>query len=294
MHEHDSLGSRGCLRAGSFGERLVGPGDERYDEARALFNAMIDKRPAVIARCETAADVAAVIRFAREHDLPPRPRRWPQLGRPRQQRRRRRHRSLSDEIGLGRPRHSHGAGRRRLRGAEVDAATQPHALAVPTGIISSTGVAGLTLGGGHGYLTRRHGLTIDNLLSAKMVLADGTQVTASADENPELFWAIRGGGGNFGVVTEFTFQAHPLETIVGGPTFWAIEDTDALLALYREWLPSAPRNVSGFFNWHTIPPGEPFPRRSTCASSAGSCGASTHPTRRRSRRWRRSWRPPSR
>ena len=142
---------------------------------------------------------------------------------------------------------------------EVDAATQPHNLAVPTGIISSTGVGGLTLGGGHGYLTRRHGLTIDNLLSAQMVLADGSQVTASADENPDLFWAIRGGGGNFGVVTEFTFQAHPLETIVGGPTFWAIEDTDVLLKAYREWLPSAPRNVSGFFNWHTIPPAEPFP-----------------------------------
>ena len=141
----------------------------------------------------------------------------------------------------------------------MDAATQPHALAVPTGIISSTGVAGLTLGGGHGYLTRRHGLTIDNLLSARMVLADGSQVTASADENPDLFWAIRGGGGNFGVVTEFTFQAHPLETIVGGPTFWAIEDSDELLAIYREWLPAAPRNVSGFFNWHTIPPAEPFP-----------------------------------
>ena len=142
---------------------------------------------------------------------------------------------------------------------EVDAATQPHGLAVPTGIISSTGVAGLTLGGGHGYLTRRHGLTIDNLLSAQMVLADGSQVTASPDENPDLFWAIRGGGGNFGVVTEFTFQGHPLETIVGGPTFWAIEDSDELLAIYREWLPSAPRNVSGFFNWHTIPPAEPFP-----------------------------------
>ena len=142
---------------------------------------------------------------------------------------------------------------------EVDAATQPHALAVPTGIISSTGVAGLTLGGGHGYLTRRHGLTIDNLLSAEMVLADGRKVTASAGDNPDLFWAIRGGGGNFGVVTEFTFQAHPLETIVGGPTFWAIEDTDELLRLYREWLPSAPRNVNGFFNWHTIPPAEPFP-----------------------------------
>ena len=142
---------------------------------------------------------------------------------------------------------------------EVDAATQPHALAVPTGIISTTGVAGLTLGGGHGYLTRRHGLTIDNLLSAEMVLADGPRSRRAPTSNPDLFWAIRGGGGNFGVVTEFTFQAHPLETIVGGPTFWAIEDTDELLAAYREWLPSAPRNVTGFFNFHTIPPAEPFP-----------------------------------
>src|SRR5262249_20707327 len=122
---------------------------------------------------------------------------------------------------------------------EVDAATQPHSLAVPGGIISTTGVAGLTLGGGHGYLTRRHGLTIDNLLAAEMVLADGTKVTASAEEHPDLFWAVRGGGGNFGVVTEFTFRAQPVETIVGGPTFWALEDADELLAAYREWLPSA-------------------------------------------------------
>ena len=128
-----------------------------------------------------------------------------------------------------------------------------------------------------------------------MVLADGSQVTASADEHPDLFWAIRGGGGNFGVVTEFAFQAHPLETIFGGPTFWAIEDADELLAVYREWLPSAPRNVTGFFNFHTIPPvGSRSPRSSTCARSAGSSGASTPPTRTQPRRWRRCSRSPSR
>lgn len=257
-----TVSARDAARAelSSFGERLIGPDDPTYDEARALFNAMIDKRPALIARCETADDVAAVIRFAREHDLPLAV-----------------HGGGHNGGGLGsvddgivcdvspmKAISVDPASRTVRVGAgcvwgEVDAATQPHNLAVPTGIISTTGVAGLTLGGGHGYLSRRHGLTIDNLLSAELVLADGSRVTASADENPDLFWAIRGGGGNFGVVTEFTFVAHPLETVVGGPTFWAIEDTDELLAAYREWLPSAPRNVSGFFNFHTIPPAEPFP-----------------------------------
>ncbi len=244
-----------------FGERLIGPDDPRYDEARSLFNAMIDKRPAVIVRCETADDVGAAIRFARDHDLTIAVRGGAHNGAGLA--------SIDDGLVIDvspmkaisvDPKTSTvtvGAG---CVWGEVDAATQPHNLAVPTGIISSTGVAGLTLGGGHGYLARRHGLTIDNLLSAKLVLADGSQVTASADEHPDLFWAIRGGGGNFGVATEFTFQAHPLETIFGGPTFWAIEDADELLSVYREWLPSQPRNVMGFFNFHTIPPvKEAFP-----------------------------------
>ena len=245
----------------SFGDRLVGPNDARYDEARTLFNAMIDKRPALIAFCTSAEDVAAAIRFARDRDLPLAVRGGGHNGGGLA--------SVDDgvvidlsalrEVSVDPATRTVRVGGGCVWG-EVDAATGPHNLAVPTGIISSTGVGGLTLGGGHGYLSRRHGLTVDNLLSAKMVLADGSQVTASADENPDLFWAIRGGGGNFGVVTEFTFRAHPLETIVGGPTFWAIEDADELLAAYREWLPSAPRNVSGFFNFHTIPPvKEAFP-----------------------------------
>ena len=239
----------------TFGDRLIGPEDARYDEARTLFNAMIDKRPALIARCKTAEDVAAAIRFAREHDLPIAIRGGGHNGA-----------GLASVDGgvmialepMKAISVDPGTKTVRVGGGcvwgEVDAATQPHNLAVPTGIISTTGVAGLTLGGGHGYLARRHGLTLDNLLSATLVLADGTQVTASADEHPDLFWAIRGGGGNFGVVTEFTFRAHPLETVVGGPTFWAIEDADELLRVYREWLPAAPRNLTGFFHFHTIPP----------------------------------------
>ncbi len=245
----------------SFGDRLVGPTDGRYDEARALFNAMIDKRPALIAYCTSADDVAAAIRFAREQDLTIAVRGGGHNGGGLA--------SVDDgvvidlsplkEVSVDPTARTVRVGGGCVWG-EVDAATGPHNLAVPTGIISSTGVGGLTLGGGHGYLSRRHGLTVDNLLSAQMVLADGSQVTASADENPDLFWAIRGGGGNFGVATEFTFRAHPLETVVGGPTFWAIEDAEQLLAAYREWLPAAPRNVMGFFNFHTIPPvKEAFP-----------------------------------
>jgi FAD/FMN-containing dehydrogenase len=244
----------------AFGGEVIGPDSDVYDEARALFNAMIDKRPAVIAQCTSDDDVAAVIRFSRDHDLPLAIKAGGHngggLG------------SVDDgvvadlsllkEITVDPTTRTVRVGGGCLW-REVDATTQPHGLAVPGGIISTTGVAGLTLGGGHGYLTRRYGLTIDNLLSVRVVLADGSTVTASAEEHPDLFWALRGGGGNFGVVTEFTFEAQPVDTIVGGPTFWALEDTPELLAAYREWLPSAPRNVTGFFNFHTIPPGPPFP-----------------------------------
>ena len=142
---------------------------------------------------------------------------------------------------------------------EVDAATQPHGLAVPAGIISTTGVGGLTLGGGTAISPAAHGLTIDNLLAAEIVSPTGRSMTASADEHPDLFWAIRGGGGNFGVVTEFVFRRTRSPTVVGGPTFWAIEDTDELLKAYLEFLPSAPRNASGFFAFHIVPPAPPFP-----------------------------------
>jgi FAD/FMN-containing dehydrogenase len=141
----------------------------------------------------------------------------------------------------------------------VDAATAQAGMHTPFGIIGTTGVGGLTLGGGIGHLSRRHGLSIDNLLGADVVLADGTQVRASADENEDLFWAIRGGGGNFGVVTSFEFRAHPLATVIAGPTFWSLDDTAAVMRTYREFIGQAPRELNGFFAFATVPPVPPFP-----------------------------------
>ena len=132
-------------------------------------------------------------------------------------------------------------------------------MATPLGILGTTGVGGLTLGGGIGHLARKHGLTIDNLLGADVVLADGSKVKASADENADLFWAIRGGGGNFGVVTEFRYRLHPVSTVIAGPTFWSLDDTVAVMQRYREFLPQAPRELNGFFAFATVPPVAPFP-----------------------------------
>ncbi len=273
-----------------FEGKLIGPEDSGYDEARALYNAMIDKRPAVIARCASANDVAQVVAFARAHELPLAVRGGGHNG-----------------GGLGSVDEGIVADLSPLRSvsvdaeantvrvgggctwADVDAATNPHGLAVPCGVISTTGVGGLTLGGGIGHLTRGYGLTIDNVLGAEVVLADGEQVTATADENAELFWALRGGGGNYGVVTEFTFRAHPVSDVVGGPTFWPIEQTDEVLAAYRDYLPTLGRNVGAFFAFHTVPQGRRSRRRSTFARCAGSSGASSVPTRRRSGRWPQCW-----
>jgi FAD binding domain/Berberine and berberine like len=244
----------------SFGGRLIGPEDADYDEARKVYNAMIDKRPALIARVAGPDDVASTVSFARERNL------------------------LLAIRGGG----HNGAGlgtcddgvvidlsslkdidvdpqARTVRvgggctWSEVDRATGEHGLATPSGIISTTGVGGLTLGGGIGHLTRKFGLTIDNLLEADIVLANGERVRASADENPDLYWAIRGGGGNFGVVTSFLFRLHEVGTIFGGPTFWSVEQGAEVLSAYREFLPSAPRELNGFFAFHTVPPGPPFP-----------------------------------
>jgi len=142
---------------------------------------------------------------------------------------------------------------------KVDHATNAFGLATPSGFISTTGVGGLTLGGGLGYLTRKYGLTIDNLLEADVVLADGSFVTASEREHSDLFWALRGGGGNFGVVTSFLFKLHPVDQIVGGPTLWDLERAPAVMRWYREFIPNAPEDLNGFFAFLTVPPGPPFP-----------------------------------
>jgi FAD/FMN-containing dehydrogenase len=243
-----------------FGGRLIGPEDADYDEARKVYNAMIDKRPALIARCASPPDVARAIAFARDHDLVIAVRggghNGAGLG------------TVDDGVVIDLSllkdvQVDPGSRTVRVGGGctwgEVDRVTGEHGLATPSGIISTTGVGGLTLGGGIGHLTRKCGLSIDNLLEADLVLADGQQVRASSEENPDLYWAIRGGGGNFGVVTSFLFRLHEVGTVVGGPTFWPVEAGAEVLAAYREFLPSAPRELNGFFAFHTVPPGPPFP-----------------------------------
>jgi FAD/FMN-containing dehydrogenase len=243
-----------------FGGRLIDPGDSDYDEARAVYNAMIDRRPALIARCADADDVAAVVGFARRHELLLAVRGGGHNGAGL---------GTCDDgvvIDLGALRAidvDPEARTVRVGGGctwgEVDRATGVHGLATPSGIISTTGVGGLTLGGGLGHLTRKCGLTVDNLLEADVVLAGGERVRASADEHPDLFWALRGGGGNFGVVTSFLFRLHEVGTVLGGPTFWSLEHSAEILSAYREFLPSAPRELNGFYAFHTVPPAPPFP-----------------------------------
>ena len=247
------------LQQGFRGE-VIKPADPAYDSARKVYNGMIDKRPAVIARCTDVADIMSAVSFGRENDLLTSIRGGGHnaggLG-------------VCDDglvIDLSRMKNVHVDPRAKtVRLApgcvwgDVDHATHPFGMATPSGFISSTGVAGLTLGGGVGYLSRRYGLTIDSLLSADMVLADGRFVTASADENADLFWAIRGGGGNFGIVTSFLFRLHPVDTVYAGPTFWSLDQTEEVMKAYREFILKAPEFVYGFFAFLTIPPAPMFP-----------------------------------
>lgn len=245
---------------GRFGAEVIFPDDPRYDAARALHNGMIDKRPAMIVRCASPTNVAGALDFARRSRLAVAVRggghNGPGFGcvdgglvi------------DLSPMNGV-----DVDADRRTVRvqggatWAHVDGATHAHGLATPSGIISSTGVGGLTLGGGHGYLTRKYGLTIDNLLEAEVVLADGRLVTASESEHPDLFWALRGGGGNFGVVTSFTFRLHPVHTVICGATAWPSSATADILKWYRDFLPAQDEDLYGFFASMTVPPAPPFP-----------------------------------
>ena len=239
---------------------LISPGSTLYDENRKVYNAMIDKRPALIAQCADVADVVQAVNFARDNALTLAVRGGGHNGG-----------GLGtcddglviDLSPMNGVRVDADAKTIRVEGGatwgKVDHAAHAYGLAVPSGIISTTGVGGLTLGGGLGHLTRKYGLTIDNLLSVDMVLADGSLVTANAQENSDLFWAVRGGGGNFGVVTSFLFQGHPVETIIGGPTFWELERTPEVMRWYRDFIVNAPEDLNGFFALMTVPPGPPFP-----------------------------------
>jgi FAD/FMN-containing dehydrogenase len=239
---------------------LIAAGDAGYDEARKVYNGMINRRPRLIARCADVADVITAVNFGRENKMLVSIRGGGHnaggLG-------------VCDDglvIDLSPMRYVRVDPKKKtvLAGGgslwgDVDHATHHFGLAVPAGIISTTGVGGLTLGGGVGHLTRSCGLTIDNLLAVEMVLANGKFVTASAKENSDLFWAVRGGGGNFGVITSFLFKAHPIHTNYAGPMLWHIEDSVEVLKWYRKFITKAPREINGFFAYLTVPPGPPFP-----------------------------------
>jgi hypothetical protein len=263
---------------------VTGPGDPGYDEARAVYNGMIDRRPALVVRCADTADVIAAVRFARENDVAVAVRGGGHSGAGLG--------TIDDGlvIDLGAMRSVRVDPLDRVvevdGGAtlgDVDHATHAFGLAVPGGIISTTGVGGLTLGGGVGHLTRGLGLTIDNLLGVDMVLADGSFVRADGDHHDDLFWAVRGGGGNFGIVTRFTFRAHRVSTVIAGPMLWGLDDAADVLRFYRDFIGGAPRELGGFFAFLTVPPGPPFPEelhlRKMCAivwTHRGSPAAAAH------------------
>jgi FAD/FMN-containing dehydrogenase len=227
-----------------------------YDNARAVWNGMVDRRPKLIGRCCDTADVVALVRFARERDLEIAVRGGG-------------HnvagtavcddgividlstmRAVSVELADRTAVVQGGA-----LWSDVDHATQLHGLATTGGIVGHTGVGGLSLGGGIGWLMRKHGLTIDNLVEAEVVTASGSVVRATADEHPDLFWALRGGGGNFGVVSSFRFALHPVgPAVMAGPVFWAAEDTTEVLRFYRDFVTDAPDALGTVIRLGTIPP----------------------------------------
>jgi FAD/FMN-containing dehydrogenase len=239
-----------------FRGELITADHDGYDDARAVWNGTVDRRPRLIARCSGTADAAAAVRFARDHDLEIAVRGGGHnvAGT-----------AVCDDgivIDLSAMRtvsvDSDGRTAQVQGGAlwgDVDHETQAHSLATTGGIVSHTGVAGVTLGGGIGFLMRKHGLAVDNVLAAEVVTADGTVVRASADEHPDLFWALRGGGGNFGIVTTFRFALHPVgPTVLAGPVFWAADDTVELLRFYRDFVAEAPDELGTIVRLGTVPP----------------------------------------
>ncbi|HTR12918.1 MAG TPA: FAD-binding oxidoreductase [Roseiarcus sp.] len=240
---------------------LIGRGHPDYEETCKLYNAMIDKRPLAIARCADVADVIAAVNFGRENKLPVAIRggghNGPGLG------------SVDDGLVIDLstmkgvrvdPRNKTVRVDPGCTTGDVDHAAHAFGQAVPFGIISTTGVAGLTLSGGHGYLSRQYGLAADNLLEADVVLADGSFVTASETDNADLLWALRGGGGNFGVVTSFLFRTHPANMVYGGPIVFELADAPAVMKWFRQFQPSAPDEFYLFLGLQSVPPVEPFPK----------------------------------
>jgi FAD/FMN-containing dehydrogenase len=239
---------------------LIRPDDPRYEQARKVYNGMIDKRPGLIAQCADVADVITAVNFARENNVALAIRGGGHNGG-----------GLGTcdgglVIDLCRMRGVRVDPKSRTARAEggclwgdVDHATHAFGLATASGIISTTGVGGLTLGGGIGHLTRKCGLSIDNLLEVDMVLANGRFVTANAQENLDLFWAVRGGGGNFGVVTSFLFRLHPISTVYAGPILWHLDQAPEVMRFYRDLIVQAPEELNGFFVFLIVPPGPPFP-----------------------------------
>src|SRR2546425_7088921 len=234
---------------------VIGPESKQYDDARKVYNAMIDKRPAVVVRCQGVADVIAAVKAARAEGL------------------------TIAVRGGGHSVPGFGAADgalvidlSRMKGIRVDPATKTvraeggctwgdfnhatHAFGLATtgGIIPTTGIAGLTLGGGIGHLTRGHGLSLDNLISADVVLPDGSFVTASPKDHADLFWALRGGGGNFGVVTSFEYRLQAVREITGGPMFFEVEDAESVIRAFDKYIVKAPRTLGAFFAWQIAPP----------------------------------------
>jgi hypothetical protein len=267
---HVAMGEIGDLRAAMEGP-VIAPGDLGFDEGRRVWNAQIDRRPSAIARCASAADVAAALGFAREHRLEVSVRAGAHgtagtavcddglmvdL-------------SLLNEVAV-----DPSARRARVGGgallADLDAATQAHGLAAPSGLVSHTGVAGLTLGGGMGWLTRKYGLSIDNLVSAEVVTADGRVLRTAADEYPDLFWAIRGGGGNFGVVTSFEFALHEVDPVVQfGLFFWPLDQGPHVLRLAREITTAMPGEINAVVAALNAPPAPFVPEQHHFAPGYG-------------------------